>query len=109
MAEEDRDKTAEDRGLRGTVGSAREAFASSLGRVSGTEYRRQFEQFTNVVQTTVVGIHRDQLELNKRLEKVERPTPATPAARPTQKLVVAAFVFSLIAAILAVAALVASL
>ncbi len=109
MAEEDRDETAENRGLRGTFGSAREALGSSLDKISGTAYRRQFERFTNIVETTVVGVHRDQIELNRRLEKIERSTPAKPSAPPTQKLVMAAVVFSLIAAILAAASLVASL
>ena len=109
MAEEDRDETAENRGLRGTFGSAREALGSSLDKVSGTAYRQQFEQFTNIVEKTVLGIHRDQMELNRRLEKIERATPAMPSAPPNRRLVVAAFVFSLIAGVLAAAALVVTL
>ncbi|MCH7739789.1 MAG: hypothetical protein IIC93_06545 [Chloroflexi bacterium] len=105
MAEEDRDKTQRSRRLRGTFNSARGAVGSSLDKVSGAAYRRQFERFTNIVETTVVGIHRDQLELDKRLEKLERATPATPSTLPTHKLAVAAFVFSLTAVILAIAAL----
>ena len=109
MAEEDRDETAEGRGLRETIGSAREAFGSSLDKVSGTAYRRQFEQFTNIVETTIVGIHRDQRELHKRVEKVERSPPVMQSAPPTQKLIVVVIVFSLIAATLALASLVVPL
>ncbi|MCH8103445.1 MAG: hypothetical protein IIB28_09880 [Chloroflexi bacterium] len=109
MAEEDRDKTQRSRRLRGTFNSARGAVGSSLDKVSGAAYRRQFERFADMVQTTVVGVHHDQLKLDKRLEKLEQATPATPSTLPTQKLAVAAFVFSLTAAILAIAALVVPL
>ncbi len=106
MAEEDRDETAEGRSKLETM---RAAPGGLVGKLTGRQFREQFERFTNVVETTVVGIHRDEMELNRRLEKIERATPATPSAPPNQRLVVAAFVFSLIAAVLAVAALVVSL
>ena len=106
MTEENLEEAAKRKGLRGTLGSAREAIGGSLDKVSGAAFRRQFEQFTNVVEKTVVGIHGDQQELNKRLEMLESskasPPPTTP---PTQKLVVAAIILSVIAAILAIWAL----
>ena len=105
MAEENLEEKAKNKGLRGTLGSAREAIGGSFDKVSGAEFRRQFEQFTSVVETTVVGIHRDQQELNKRLETLESSESSPPP--PNRKLVVAAFVFSVIASILAIAALVA--
>jgi len=105
MADKDLEQSAKNKGLRGTLGSAREAIGGSLDKVSGKDFRRQFEQFTSVVETTVVGIHRDQQELNKRLEKLESSESSPPP--PNRKLVVAAFVFSVIASILAIAALVA--
>ena len=104
-----RDETAEDRGLRGTFDSARQVFASSLDRLTGAEFRRQFEEFTNVVATTVLGIHRDQSELRERLGRVDHSTQAEPSAPVTQKLVVWAFIFSLVAVILGVVALVRTL
>ena len=100
MVEEDRDQTAADQGLRGTFASARQAFARSFDRVTSAEFRRQFEEFTNVVTTTVLGIHRDQSELRERLTRVEHST--------TRKLVVGA-IFSLAATILGVVALVRTL
>lgn len=112
MAEKDQDETnetAESKGLRGTLDSAREALGSSLDRVSGTEYRRQFEQFANVVETAVVGVHRDQIELNLRLEKVEQAILAARTTPTNQKLVVGAFVLSFTAAVLAIAALAVSI
>jgi len=104
-----RDETAEDRGLRGTFDSARQAFTRSFDRLTGTEFRRQFEEFTNVVTTTVLGIHRDQSELRERLARVEHSTQAEPSTRPNQKLVMWAFILSLVAVILGVAALVRTL
>lgn len=134
MAEDDLEKSAKRKGLRGTFGSAREVIGGSLDKVSGTAFRRQFEQFTNVVETTVVGIHRDQSELDKRLEnterlmkaaqttvdgirrdrqeldkrleKLERSTPAVPPTSPSQKRIVVALVFSVTAVILAIVAVV---
>lgn len=105
MTEENLEEKAKRKGLRGTLGSARDAIGGSFYKVSGTAYRRKFEQFTNVVQTTVVGIHRDQQELNARLEKLE----GSKASSPTHRLIVAALVISVIAAILAITALVVPL
>jgi predicted nucleic acid-binding Zn-ribbon protein len=51
------------RGLRSTFGSARQAVSKSYDKVSGTTSRRQFEEFVDVVSTTVLGVHRDQTEL----------------------------------------------
>ncbi|MCZ6539209.1 MAG: hypothetical protein O6922_05230, partial [Chloroflexi bacterium] len=90
MTEENLEESAKRKGLRGTFGSAREAIGSSLDKVSGTEYRRQLEQFTNVVQTTIVGIHRDQQELDKRLEKLERSMLAEPATPHNQTRILVA-------------------
>ena len=104
-----RDVTAEERGLRESVGSARQALARSFDRVTGAEFRRQFEEFTNVVTTTVLGIHRDQSELRDGLDKVEGTIQAEPSTPPTQKLVFGTFIFSLIALILGVVALVRTL
>ena len=104
-----RDETAEDRGLRSTFGSARQAFARSFDRLTGAEFREQFQEFTDVVTTTVLGIHRDQSELRHRLQAVEHSTQASPSARATQKLVVWAFILSLVAVIMGVVALVRTL
>lgn len=82
--------------------SARQAFGRSFDRLTGAEFRRQFEEFSNVVTSTVLGIHRDQSELSDRLAKIEQTRPSTPTANG---LVKAAFVFSLVAVILGIAAL----
>ena len=89
------DETSEDGGLRGTVESARQAFARSFDRLTGTEFRRQFEEFTGVVTTTVLG--------------VEQSAQEEPSRPPVQKLVRWAFIFSLVAVILGVVAVVRTL
>ena len=88
--------------LSGTFVSARKAFGRSFDRLTGTEFRRQFEEFSNVVTSTVLGIHRDQSELSDRLARIEQTRPSNPSAN---KLVKAAFVFSLVAMILGIVAL----
>ena len=88
--------------LSGTFVSARQAFGRSFDRLTGAEFRRQFEGFTNVVTTTVLGIHRDQSELSDRLARIEQTHPSNPTAN---KLVMATFVFSLFAVILGIVAL----
>ena len=90
-------------GLRGTFLSARQAFGRSFDQLTGAEFRRQFEEFSNVVTTTVLGIHRDQLELSERLARIEQTQPSS--SRSDNKMVKATFLLSLVAVILSVAAL----
>ena len=82
--------------------SARQAFGRSFDRLTGTEFRRQFEDFSNVVTSTVLGIHRDQSDLSDRLTRIEQTRPSNPSAN---KLVKATFIFSLVAVILGIVAL----
>jgi len=89
--------------LRGTFLSARQAFGRSFDQLTGAEFRRQFEEFSNVVTTTVLGIHRDQLELSERLARIEQTQPSS--SRSDNKMVKATFLLSLVAVILSVAAL----
>ena len=88
--------------LSGTFISARQAFGRSFDRLTGAEFRRQFEEFSNVVTSTVLGIYRDQSELSDRLAKIEQTRPSTPS---DNKLVKATFVLSLVAMILGIWAL----
>ena len=88
--------------LSDTFVSARQAFGRSFDRLTGAEFRRQFEEFSNVVTTTVLGIHREQSELSDRLARIEQAQLSRP---PANKLVIATIVFSLVAVILGIAAL----
>jgi len=65
-------EAGESQGLRGTLGTARQAVTRSFDRLTGAEFRRQFQEFTNVVTTTVLGIHRDQSELRDRVTRLEQ-------------------------------------
>ena len=82
--------------------SARQAFGRSFDRLTGTEFRRQFEEFCNVVTTTVLGIHRDQSELSDRLTRIEQ---IQTSSQPVNKLVIATLVCSLVAMVLGIVAL----
>ena len=88
--------------LSGTFVSARQAFGRSFDRLTGAEFRRQFEEFSNVVTSTVLGIHRDQSELSDRLARIEQTRPSNLSAN---NLVKATIVFSLAAVILGIVAL----
>ena len=122
------EKESEERsGLRGTLGSARQAVSRSYDRVSGTESRRQFEEFVDVVSTTVLGVHRDQTELSERFEEIEQTTQGIDRgqkeltervvgaerivrAKPaTPQLVVWTFALSVIAVVLSIIAVVIAL
>lgn len=82
--------------------AARQAFGRSFDRLTGTEFRRQFEEFSNVVTTTVLGVYRDQSELKERIARLEQSQTSRSSAN---KLVIATFVFSLVAVILGITAL----
>lgn len=88
--------------LSDTLVSARQAFGRSFDRLTGTEFRRQFEEFSNVVTTTVLGIHRDQAEISDRLARIEQTRPSGPS---TNKQVIVTLGFSLVAVILGIVAL----
>ena len=89
--------------LSDTFVSARQAFGRSFERLTGAEFRRQFEEFSNVVTTTVLGIHRDQSELSDRLARIEQTQSSISSAN---RLVIATFLFSMVAVILGIAALI---
>lgn len=92
--------------LRKTFDSARQVIGKSVDKATGTEFRRQFEEFTDAVTTTVLGIHRDQSELRARLSKLEDSKPAETSQPETPTLVMWAFTLSLLAVVLSSAALV---
>ena len=57
--------------LRRFARGARNRTAGTIGAVTGAQYRRQFEEFTDVVTTTVVAVHQDQVQFKKRAEELE--------------------------------------
>ena len=58
--------------VRQGVRVARERAVGTADTITGVQFRRQFEDFTDAVTTTVVGVHRDQEELQERTDKLEQ-------------------------------------
>lgn len=57
--------------LRQGLGNAQERVVGTADTITGVEFRRQFEDFTDAVTTTVIGVHREQGALRERLEDLE--------------------------------------
>ena len=49
--------------IRGAARGARERVTGAADTVTGVQFRRQFEEFTNAVTRTVIGVHQDQNDL----------------------------------------------
>ncbi len=60
--------------LRETVRATGEGITGTADTITGVQFRRQFEDFTDAVTTTVVGVHRDQEKLQERTDKLESET-----------------------------------
>ena len=56
----------------GKVTAAKERVGDTAGTVTGKKFRQQFEEFTNVVTTTVVGVHQDQANLRDAFSRLEQ-------------------------------------
>ena len=63
--------------LRDSFGTARDGLAGTVDTVTGTAFREQFEDFTDAVTTTVVGVHQDQAEIRERLTLLEQRSEPT--------------------------------
>ena len=107
---EERESEAEEsQGLRGTLGTARQAVTRSFDRLSGAEFRRQFEEFTNVVTTTVLGIHSDQSDLRGRLARLEERPEEKGVHRRRSLVVWMALILSVLAGVLGAIAVIRTL
>ena len=88
--------------IRESIGTARQAIGRGFDQVTGTEFRRQFDEFTSVISSAVLGVHQDQAELRERIERLEeRSAHAATTGRLTM-VVLALSLVALIAAIVAV-------
>ena len=103
--EQAEDVAATQQGPVGRFQTARQAVGRSFDRVSGTESRRQFEEFSSVVTTTVLGVHRDQTDLRQRVEELEHMAQQMPPAPLVQKLIICLVTITTAAIVLAVIAL----
>lgn len=86
--------------------SARRTVSGSFDRLTGTEYRQQFEEFTNIVSTVALGIHRDQTELSSRLGKIEDSLQKDAKRFNTSTTATSAFALSILAVILGLIAVI---
>ena len=57
--------------LQQAVGAVGERVTGTADTITGVQFRRQFEDFTDAVTTAVVGVHRDQGELQERADKLD--------------------------------------
>ena len=99
------DVAATQQGPVGRFQTARQAVGRSFDRVTGTESRRQFEEFSSVVTTTVLGVHRDQSDLRQRVEELEHMAQQMPPAPLVQKLIICLVTLATAAIVLAAIAL----
>ena len=105
--EEEWEKEAEEsQGLRGTLGTARQAVTRSFDRLTGAEFRREFEEFTTVVTTTVLGVHSDQSELRGRLARLEERLEEEGIRSRRSQVVWMALILSVLAGLLGVIAVI---
>ena len=49
--------------IRGVARGAREKVTGAADTITGVQFRRQFEEFTDAVTRTVIGVHQDQSAL----------------------------------------------
>lgn len=68
--------------LRDAVGSVGETVTGATDTITGLQFRKQFEDFTDAVATAVVGVHRDQGDLRERVDALESARPAAAAELP---------------------------
>ena len=88
--------------IRGAFGAAGEGVVGAVDTVTGAGFREQFEDFTDAVTATVVGVHQDQAELRERLSRLEQRSPLS-------GWVVASGVVSVLALVASILALLMSL
>ncbi len=58
--------------VRGGAGRARQALSNSADQVSGREFRRQYEEFADVVSTSVIGLDGDLRHLSKSVDELQQ-------------------------------------
>ena len=100
------DGVQEGGGLRKTFDSAKQGIGKTFDKATGAEFRRQFEEFTDAVTTSILGLHRDQSDLRDRLSHLESSKSVDLAPRFQQKFSLLPLLLSVLALILSIIALV---
>ena len=72
--------------LRDAVGSVGETVTGTTDTITGLQFRKQFEDFTDAVATAVVGVHRDQGDLRERVDALETARQADPTPQQVAEL-----------------------
>lgn len=72
--------------LRDAVGSVGETVTGTADTITGLQFRKQFEDFTDAVTTAVVGVHRDQGDLRERVDALETARQADPTPQQVAEL-----------------------
>lgn len=72
--------------LRDAVGSVGETVTGTADTITGLQFRKQFEDFTDAVTTAVVGVHRDQKDLRERVDALESARQADPTPQQVAEL-----------------------
>jgi thioredoxin reductase len=88
--------------LRGAVRGTTERVTGAADTITGVQFRKQFEDFTDAVTTAVVGVHRDQADLRERLAKLETASTRSGASG----LIIAVGVIAGLALVLSIVAVV---
>ncbi len=58
--------------VRGAFGSAGQGVTGAVDTVTGAGFRKDFEDFTEAVTTTVIGVHQDQAALRESISRLEQ-------------------------------------
>lgn len=72
--------------LRDAVGSVGETVTGTADTITGLQFRKQFEDFTDAVTTAVVGVHRDQGDLRERVDALESAHQSDPTPQQVAEL-----------------------
>ena len=72
--------------LRDAVGSVGETVTGTADTITGLQFRKQFEDFTDAVTTAVVGVHRDQGDLRERVDELESARQSDPTPQQVAEL-----------------------
>lgn len=72
--------------LRDAVGSVGETVTGTADTITGLQFRKQFEDFTDAVTTAVVGVHRDQGDLRERVDALESARQSDPTPQQVAEL-----------------------
>lgn len=96
-------------GIKKFLEGLKQKAGTGYDKVTGAEFRKQFEEFTAAVTTVVLGIHSDQRELRERLIRVESARSEKTARNKASMMVISALIISILGFVLSVIAIIRTL